>query len=124
MRRSASQGKQLPVRAARAEAGEVLDPAPRPDFTWEELDALRTNYRLPTEEDAGGFTVRDYAERYGIPYMTASSQLERMARDGRLLTGRTRRADRHGVLRTVNVYRLPAGEGNGPERHGDTEVQP
>jgi hypothetical protein len=75
-----------------------------PGFTWEEMDALRARNDM-THQEAEGFTVREYAERYGIPYPTAINQIERLVQAGKLIRQRTKRPSPEGTMRNVYVHR-------------------
>ncbi len=75
---------------------------PVPAWSWDDIDSLREAGGLT--EDAEGFTVRDYASRYGITRAAAQPQLERMVAAGNLLKG-YRRVVLGGVTRRVAVYR-------------------
>jgi Fic family protein len=65
---------------------------PHPNFTWDQIDALRTQAGVATGDGvpANAFTASEYAAKYGLPYATASGQLARMVRTGSLKTARKR----------------------------------
>lgn len=80
---------------------------------WEAVDALyrETMASVPLE---GGFTVRDYAERYGLTEAAARMQLVRLCEAGKVrLRGRAKRG-----RAWVNVYEIPALQ---ERRHGTSK---
>ena len=62
---------------------------PRPKFTWDQIDSLRTRAGMAREDvPTDAFTIPEYAAQYGLPYGTAFGQLARLARAGQLKTGK------------------------------------
>ena len=76
---------------------------PRPRFTWDQVDSLRTLAGMGSDDvPPGAFTIPEYAAKYGVPYRTAADQLARLARAGSLKTGRKRAmlpSGRQGLMR-------------------------
>lgn len=64
---------------------------PHPNFTWDQIDALRTQVGMGSDDvPSSAFTISEYAAKYGVPYHTAADQLARLVRTGRLRTGKKR----------------------------------
>jgi hypothetical protein len=55
----------------------IGSPAP---FSWDQVDTLRPVAVKPV----AGFTTREYAQRYGLPYRTAADQIGKMLDAGKL----------------------------------------
>jgi len=51
-----------------------------PNFTWEQIDGIRTAIAPPAE----GFTVEEYGLRYNLPRMAAICELDGLVRAGKL----------------------------------------
>jgi len=89
---------------------EVDQVKPHPTFTWGQLDAARRDAHLDIPDDPG-FTIDDYAGRYGVPRNTAVTQLARLVSRGQLIAGFGTRPSTTGIRR-VRTYRLPEGSQN------------
>lgn len=76
---------------------------PRPRFTWDQIDALRTQVGMGSDDvPPGAFTISAYAAKYEVPYHTAADELARLARAGILKTGKkqaTLPSGRQGLMR-------------------------
>ena len=62
-----------------------MTPKPKPTFSWAAIDAL---HQPDDAVPATAFTVRVYAERYGITEGRAHAQLAALVRAGKLATGK------------------------------------
>jgi hypothetical protein len=67
------------------------------------VGALRSKLELDRNDQ--GFTLREYAEKFGLKENCAESELKRLTQAGELIKGITYRADERGIRRRVNVYR-------------------
>jgi hypothetical protein len=69
---------------------------------WAAVDSARAAVSASTERPPNGFTLSDYAARYGIPDTTAKDQLKRLLRVNKLLVKKC-------VIggRVANVYWIP-----------------
>ena len=76
---------------------------PKPKFTWDQIDEMRTHVGLASDDvPPDAFTISDYAAKYGVPYHTAADQLARLASAGSLKTGKKRctlPSGRQGLMR-------------------------
>jgi len=64
---------------------------PHPKFTWDQIDALRTQVGVGSDDvPSDAFTTSEYAAKYDMPYHTAADQLARLVRARSLKTGRKR----------------------------------
>jgi len=78
---------------------------PRPKFTWDQIDALRTQVGIAGDNvPPDAFTASDYAGKYSLPYHTATDQLARMVRAGSLKTGKKRATLPSGRQGTMRYY--------------------
>jgi len=66
--------------------------------------ALREKHGMARND--AGFTVDDYAKQFGLGYAAAKKEIGRLEAAGELVRGRSRRMDRAGQTRQVNVYRM------------------
>jgi hypothetical protein len=79
-----------------------VKPKPPVDL-WEKMDALNKTIGFdPSNNNDNGFTVFEYAERYGLPEGLSRCRLKRMADRGQLIKGRSVRNGK-----TCLVYRFP-----------------
>ena len=62
--------------------------------------------RFGYKPDDPGFSVDEYAARYGLTHGGATAEIRRMTEAGELIKGGARRADGKGTRRRVNVFRM------------------
>jgi hypothetical protein len=75
---------------------------------WDKLDDLRQEQAIAGDEiPAEAFTVTEYAERYELPYATASGQIRKLARTGKLKCGVALGRDHTGGRRPMKFFWLP-----------------
>lgn len=79
---------------------------PKPNFAWEELDAIRDEVGVGMADDEG-FTIEEYAAHYHLAYQTAAGQLRRMVETGKLIQGWKHNCNPNGPNRRVLCYRSP-----------------
>lgn len=60
------------------------------DTQWEAIRAARAEVGLLDTAAPVGVTVRQYAQKYGLPYVSAGQQLRRMVEQGLLVATRVR----------------------------------
>ena len=72
--------------------------ARKPDI-WSKVDALHDDERLANDP---GFTIYEYADRYGLSTSGAHGRLRILVRKGKLVMGKSSRDGRR-----VNVFRFP-----------------
>lgn len=71
---------------------------------WGTVDAIRAQSGVMTHSDPG-FTVEEYAARYGMRHATAETQLSRLVEAGLLIKGRRSiKNGISGVMRHRVVY--------------------
>ncbi len=57
---------------------------PQPDFTWDDIDALRDEARLTAVPPPGTFNEIGYAKRYGFSRCKAHYELDRLVLRGKV----------------------------------------
>jgi len=60
---------------------------PKPSFSWDQIDALRTEAGLAYDAPEGAVTVYDWAKRYGLTRKGAQNQTAALVRAGKLKAG-------------------------------------
>ena len=61
-----------------------------PDFTWDELDAIRNQKGFETLREPGEFTVMEYARKYEMDRSVARHQIGKLVDAGRLTERKAR----------------------------------
>ena len=75
-----------------------MDKPQVPPDLWEQMDSVRVKVLTP-EQPSGTFTVNQYADKYKMPYRTASDHLRRLLKAGEIETaGKS--------IRGKNFYRM------------------
>jgi hypothetical protein len=82
----------------------MAQPKPKPQFNWEQIDRLHAKLdKFCSGENDPGFTVEEYATRYGIGFNTARGRLDGMVASGVLVAG-WREIKTDSGRRRVRVY--------------------
>ena len=93
------------VQSAEHQDRQLAGVKPQPAFAWEQIEALRQSAGLVPDDE--GFTITEYAARYGVGYCSAGEQLARLVKAGSLLKGYKHMTDPGGTRRRVACFRLP-----------------
>lgn len=65
--------------------------------------ASRKKFQMDREDE--GFTIYEYAQKFGISTATATYELDKLVEAGELIKGLARRPRSDGFSRRMNVYR-------------------
>lgn len=73
---------------------------------WSELDRIREESMPVASRPKDSFTIGEYSERYGLPASTATRQVGRLVKQGKLASCRAMVPDSLGRMVATTVYEV------------------
>jgi hypothetical protein len=110
-RASVAQPEERPICNRRVTGSKpVAGSKPKPNFSWDAIDALLKDEPLDAKPPIGAFTIHQFIadlkkrKGYVMPFQTAVNKLARWAKQGKLHTGQFNAPDLRGRKRMTRMY--------------------